>query len=159
MLRILEDKGHLRHEQDGPRYIFLPTVPREEARETALRKLVQALPEPFRVQAESAASALVVDPQGWGSDQVEQRPPPRFLDGLQVAMRKVLSGRFRGERRSRRKGRSVEFADHRPYVAGDDLRFVDWNIYGRLDQLFLKLFLFFHFNSRRNHVRNHQFTI
>jgi uncharacterized protein (DUF58 family) len=35
----------------------------------------------------------------------------------------------------------VEFADHRPYVAGDDLRFVDWNIYGRLDQLFLKLFM------------------
>ena len=41
MLRILEDKGHLRHEQDGPRYVFLPTVPREEARETALRKLVR----------------------------------------------------------------------------------------------------------------------
>ncbi len=35
MLRILEDKGHLRHEQDGPRYVFMPTVPREEASETA----------------------------------------------------------------------------------------------------------------------------
>ncbi|UCF17128.1 MAG: DUF58 domain-containing protein, partial [Phycisphaerales bacterium] len=43
--------------------------------------------------------------------------------------------------RSKRRGQSVEFADYRPYVAGDDLRFVDWNIYGRLEQLFLKLFL------------------
>ena len=40
MLRILEDKGHIVHEQDGPRYIFLPTVPREEASETALRRLI-----------------------------------------------------------------------------------------------------------------------
>jgi uncharacterized protein (DUF58 family) len=35
----------------------------------------------------------------------------------------------------------VEFADFRPYVHGDDLRFVDWNIFGRLDRLFLKMFL------------------
>ena len=46
-----------------------------------------------------------------------------------------------GQRRSKRRGQSVEFADHRGYVAGDDLRFVDWNIYGRLEQLVLKLFL------------------
>ncbi len=63
------------------------------------------------------------------------------LDGLDVLCRKVLHGRLQGERRSKRRGQSVEFADHRPYVAGDDLRFVDWNVYGRLDQLFLKLFL------------------
>ena len=41
MLRVLEEKGHLRHEQDGPRYVFLPTVPRERARKHALRHLVQ----------------------------------------------------------------------------------------------------------------------
>lgn len=63
------------------------------------------------------------------------------LDSLDVLSRKILQGKLQGERRSKRRGQSVEFADHRPYVAGDDLRFVDWNIYGRLDQLFLKLFL------------------
>ncbi|MBN1123481.1 MAG: DUF58 domain-containing protein [Sedimentisphaerales bacterium] len=63
------------------------------------------------------------------------------LDALDVLSHRMLKGRLQGERRSKRRGQSVEFADHRPYVVGDDLRFVDWNIYGRLDQLFLKLFL------------------
>jgi len=63
------------------------------------------------------------------------------LDSLDVLSRKILQGKLQGERRSKRRGQSVEFADHRPYVVGDDLRFVDWNIYGRLDQLFLKLYL------------------
>jgi len=69
---------------------------------------------------------------------------PQFmarLDSIDVLSRKILQGKMQGERRSKRRGQSVEFADHRPYVVGDDLRFVDWNIYGRLDQLFLKLFL------------------
>ena len=47
---------------------------------------------------------------------------------------------MKGERRSKRKGQSVEFADFRSYVAGDDLRLIDWNLYARLDHLFLKLF-------------------
>ncbi|MGV9312766.1 helix-turn-helix transcriptional regulator [Streptomyces sp. NPDC003691] len=51
----------------------------------ALRKLVHALPEPFRVQAEAAAASLVVDPQRWGSNRVEHRPP-RFLGPLQDAV-------------------------------------------------------------------------
>jgi uncharacterized protein (DUF58 family) len=63
------------------------------------------------------------------------------LDSLDVLSRKILQGKLQGERRSKKRGQSVEFADHRPYVVGDDLRFIDWNIYGRLDQLFLKLFL------------------
>lgn len=63
------------------------------------------------------------------------------LDALDVLSRKILQGKLHGERRSKRRGQSVEFADHRPYVVGDDLRFVDWNIYGRLDKFFLKLFL------------------
>jgi len=69
---------------------------------------------------------------------------PKFmarLDALDVLSRKILQGKLQGERRSKRRGQSVEFADHRAYVVGDDLRFVDWNVYGRLDQLFLKLFL------------------
>ena len=63
------------------------------------------------------------------------------LDHLDVVSRKIFNGRVQGERRSKRRGQSVEFADFRPYVAGDDLRFVDWNIYGRLDRLVLKIFL------------------
>ena len=63
------------------------------------------------------------------------------LDGIDVMSRKIFAGKLQGERRSRRRGQSVEFADYRPYSAGDDLRFVDWNIYGRLDRLFLKMFL------------------
>src|SRR5712692_6119807 len=63
------------------------------------------------------------------------------LDQLDVMSRKLLAGKMKGERRSKRKGQSVEFADFRNYVAGDDLRFIDWNTYARLDRLFLKLFL------------------
>ena len=63
----------------------------------------------------------------------------RRLDRLEIVSRKVFAGRTRGERRSRRKGFSQEFADYRDYVHGDDLRFLDWNVYGRLDRLFLKL--------------------
>src|SRR5688572_11228373 len=63
------------------------------------------------------------------------------LDQLDVISRKVLAGKMKGERRSKRRGQSVEFADYRNYSVGDDLRFIDWNIYARLDKLFLKLFL------------------
>lgn len=63
------------------------------------------------------------------------------LDQLDVLSRKLLMGKMKGERRSKRRGQSVEFADYRNYTIGDDLRFIDWNIYGRLDKLFLKLFL------------------
>jgi len=63
------------------------------------------------------------------------------LDSLDVLSKKILRGKLQGQRRSKRRGQSIEFADHRPYVVGDDLRFVDWNIYARLDQLFLKLFM------------------
>jgi uncharacterized protein (DUF58 family) len=69
---------------------------------------------------------------------------PEFLaklENLELVSRKVFRGRMKGERRSKRKGQSVEFADFRNYVAGDDLRFIDWNSYARLDRLFLKLFL------------------
>ena len=63
------------------------------------------------------------------------------LEQLELVSRKVFLGQMRGERRSPRQGISVEFSDYRNYVPGDDLRFIDWNIYGRLDRLFLKLFL------------------
>ena len=63
------------------------------------------------------------------------------LGAVEVSTRKIFSGKLKGERRSKRRGQSVEFADHRPYVSGDDLRHIDWNIFGRLEKLFLKLFL------------------
>ena len=63
------------------------------------------------------------------------------LDRLDLLSRKIHQGREKGERRSRKRGESVEFADYRHYVQGDEPRFIDWNIYGRLDRLFLKLFL------------------
>src|SRR6201992_1353896 len=69
---------------------------------------------------------------------------PEFLhklEQLELVSRKIFVGRMKGERKSKLRGSSVEFADHRNYAIGDDLRHIDWNVYGRLDRLFLKLFL------------------
>ena len=63
------------------------------------------------------------------------------LERLELVTRKIFRGRMKGERRSKRKGQSVEFADYRNYVAGDDLWTLDWNLYARLDKLIVKLFL------------------
>ena len=63
------------------------------------------------------------------------------LEQLELVSKKIFVGRMKGERKSKRRGSSVEFADHRNYSVGDDLRHIDWNVYGRLDKLFLKLFL------------------
>jgi uncharacterized protein (DUF58 family) len=63
------------------------------------------------------------------------------LDPLDLSSKRVFFGKLKGERRSKKRGQSVEFADHRPYAIGDDTRHIDWNIYARLDNLFLKLFL------------------
>ncbi len=63
------------------------------------------------------------------------------LEKMELISRKIFRGRMKGERRSPRKGQSVEFADFRNYVPGDDLRFVDWNTFARLEKLFLKMFL------------------
>lgn len=64
----------------------------------------------------------------------------RRLEQFQLLARRRARSAVRGERRSRARGQSVEFADYRSYVAGDDLRYLDWNLYGRLDRLFLKLY-------------------
>jgi len=64
----------------------------------------------------------------------------RKLERLALVARRVRAGNAKGERKSMRKGSSVEFADYRDYVQGDDLRHVDWNLFGRLDSLYLKLF-------------------
>lgn len=64
----------------------------------------------------------------------------KTLRVLDLMARKYFSGEQIGARRTRHKGASQEFSDYREYNPGDDLRFLDWNIYGRLDRLFVKLF-------------------
>lgn len=62
------------------------------------------------------------------------------LDRLDLRSAKLFSGKLQGERRSKARGRSVEFEDYRQYVPGDDLRHVDWNVLARLDRFFVKIF-------------------
>lgn len=62
------------------------------------------------------------------------------LEALALLSRRAVMGKHRGERRSKKTGAGVEFADHREYAAGDDFRFIDWNLYGRSDRLLVKLF-------------------
>ncbi len=64
----------------------------------------------------------------------------RKIDRLNLISKRVRAGSLKGERRSLKRGTSVEFADYRDYTPGDDLRQVDWNIYARLERVFLKLF-------------------
>lgn len=89
---------------------------------------------------EAAVSAAPPEPAA----PAERLLDPAFmrkLDRWTLAVRRTLGGQYAGERRSSRHGQSVEFADFRNYVAGDDTRFVDWNLYARMERLYLKLFL------------------
>ncbi|MEI7772610.1 MAG: DUF58 domain-containing protein [Chloroflexales bacterium] len=65
----------------------------------------------------------------------------RKLDNLSILTRRAMAGDIQGERRSPRRGSSVEFADYRPYAAGDDIRQIDWNLYARAERFYLKLFV------------------
>src|SRR5687767_15751833 len=67
MLRLLEEKGHIRHEQDGPRYVFLPTVNRDKARRTAMRHLVRTF---FDGSTEDAVAALLQSDGGIGEGEL-----------------------------------------------------------------------------------------
>jgi predicted transcriptional regulator len=80
MLRILEDKGHLRHETDGPRYVFLPIVPREQARETALRRVVHTF---FGGSAEGAMAALL----DLGTEDLDEEALERIQERIDDARR------------------------------------------------------------------------
>ena len=64
----------------------------------------------------------------------------KHLEQLQLLARRRSKSTAKGERRSGARGQSVEFADYRSYVPGDDLRRIDWNLFGRLERLFLKLY-------------------
>jgi uncharacterized protein (DUF58 family) len=63
------------------------------------------------------------------------------LERISLAAHKAVAGQTQGERRSPRRGQSVEFADFRPYTTGDDIRRIDWNAYARLEKFFIKLFV------------------
>ncbi len=68
---------------------------------------------------------------------------PEFLaqlEQLRIHCKKPFRGKYRGDRRSLNRGPGVEFSDYRQYEHGDDLRYLDWNIYARLEKLFIKLF-------------------
>ncbi len=65
----------------------------------------------------------------------------RQLDQLVLVSKQARRGQMQGERRSLKRGQSVEFADYRQYSRGDDFRLIDWNVFARLETLFLKLFV------------------
>ena len=74
-----------------------------------------------------------------GADLVFDDEFLRKLEQLELLARKIFRGLLRGEHTTSRRGRGLEFSDFRHYRPGDDFRHIDWNIYSRLDQLFLKL--------------------
>jgi uncharacterized protein (DUF58 family) len=74
-----------------------------------------------------------------GGDLVFDDEFLRKLEQLELLARKIFRGLLRGEHTTSRRGRGLEFSDFRHYRPGDDFRHIDWNIYSRLDQLFLKL--------------------
>lgn len=93
-----------------------------------------------------SAASLSLDPfhRGTAKNRGERLLDAEFvhrLEALELLSRKIFVGRMKGERRSKKKGQSVEFADYKNYVVGDDLRFLDWNLYARLDRLYLRLFM------------------
>ncbi len=78
MLRVLEEKGHLLHREEGPRYVYLPVVPRDQARQSALRQLVGTF---FDGSAEQAAAALL---DMSGSD-LSNEELDRLADAIETA--------------------------------------------------------------------------
>jgi uncharacterized protein (DUF58 family) len=64
----------------------------------------------------------------------------RKLETLAIVSRRVFAGRQRADRRTKKKGSGIEFADHRDYAAGDDFRFVDWDVYQRFGRLLVRLY-------------------
>jgi uncharacterized protein (DUF58 family) len=63
----------------------------------------------------------------------------RKLEYLRVVARRLHTGRFSALNRSRKLGRGIDFADHRPYAPGDDFKDIDWNLFGRLDRFMVRL--------------------
>ena len=100
----------------------------EALKQTLFSRSRAARPTPERTRA-SGKGALLFD------DEFQRK-----LESLALVSRRVFAGRMRAERRSKKKGSGVEFADHRAYAPGDDFRFVDWNVYRRFGKLLVRLF-------------------
>jgi uncharacterized protein (DUF58 family) len=101
-------------------------------------------PVPASVSVSPSATASTAASSGTSGSAPPPLLDPEFLhklEQLELVSRRIFVGRMKGERKSKRRGSSVEFAEHRNYAAGDDVRHIDWNVYGRLDRLFVKLFL------------------
>jgi uncharacterized protein (DUF58 family) len=99
----------------------------EALKRTLSRSRVRAArPMPERTRA-SGKGALLFD------DEFQRK-----LESLALVSRRVFAGRMRAERRSKKKGSGVEFADHRAYAPGDDFRFVDWNVYRSVGKLLVR---------------------
>jgi uncharacterized protein (DUF58 family) len=88
----------------------------------------------FKAKKKPAAERTVADDDLFGDDF------QRRLEMLAIVSRRVFAGRLRAERRSKKKGSGVEFADHRDYVPGDDFRQIDWNVYQRFGRLLIRLY-------------------
>ncbi|MFO0676042.1 MAG: DUF58 domain-containing protein [Polyangiaceae bacterium] len=95
--------------------------------------LLDAILKPLR-----AATSL--RPGAKAEDDLFDDEFQRKLDYLALVSRKVFAGRNRAERRTKKTGSGVEFADHRDYQPGDDFRYLDWSVYQRFDRLLLRLF-------------------
>lgn len=76
MLRLLEEKGHVKHEQDGPRYVYVPVVNRDKARRSAMRHLVRTF---FDGSTEDAVAALLQNDSGISGDELERLS--KMIDG------------------------------------------------------------------------------
>lgn len=74
------------------------------------------------------------------ADELFDEEIQRRLEYLAVVSRRLFAGRLRAERRTKKSGTGIEFADHRDYAHGDDLRNLDWHVYARTDRLLVKLF-------------------
>ncbi len=90
--------------------------------------------EALRLSRSTAKRVSAADEELFGDDF------QRKLDYLAVVSKRVFAGRMRAERRTKKSGSGVEFADHREYQPGDDFRYLDWNVYQRFEKLLLRLY-------------------
>ena len=103
---------------------------------------------PHGAPAPAPAAHAPARPGGTGAFLPSDLDPTVFDEGflrqlqrLGVLMKQPVRGGLKGGRRSVKRGQSVEFADYRDYALGDDLRQLDWNVFARLEKLFVKLFV------------------
>src|SRR5689334_8568882 len=89
----------------------------------------------FKRGRDDGSAAKLVQSDDLFDDEFQNK-----LETLAIVSRRVFAGNMRAERRTKKKGSGIEFADHRNYVPGDDFRFVDWNVYQRFGRLLVRLY-------------------